>query len=66
MLNFLDGRERTLEEFANLGQATGWKLEGVKPGPLAAVMFSAAYNCVCVELKRHLHCIYIEAVSFFV
>ena len=42
MLNLLGGQERTLEEFANLGEATGWKLEGVKSGPLVAVMFSAA------------------------
>ena len=42
MLNLFDGQERTLEEFTNLGQATGWKLEGVKSGPLVAVLFSAA------------------------
>ncbi|KAI0064197.1 S-adenosyl-L-methionine-dependent methyltransferase [Artomyces pyxidatus] len=41
MLNLLNGQERTASQFAALGEATGWKLEGIKPGPLAALMFSA-------------------------
>ncbi|KAI0063931.1 S-adenosyl-L-methionine-dependent methyltransferase [Artomyces pyxidatus] len=41
MLNLLNGQERTVSQFAALGEASGWKLEGVKPGALAALVFSA-------------------------
>ncbi|KAI0057865.1 S-adenosyl-L-methionine-dependent methyltransferase [Artomyces pyxidatus] len=41
MLNLVNGQERTLSQFVELGKATGWKLEGVKPGVLAALEFSA-------------------------
>ncbi|THH06774.1 hypothetical protein EW146_g9509 [Bondarzewia mesenterica] len=41
MLNLVNGLERTPEEFLELGDATGWKLESVKPGPLTAFVFSA-------------------------
>ncbi|KDQ29760.1 hypothetical protein PLEOSDRAFT_27563 [Pleurotus ostreatus PC15] len=40
MLFLLDGRERTTGEYAELGRLTGWKLESVKPGPIAAFIFS--------------------------
>ncbi|THU96154.1 S-adenosyl-L-methionine-dependent methyltransferase [Dendrothele bispora CBS 962.96] len=37
----LDGKERTRDDFEQLGKETGWKLESVKPGKLAAFIFSA-------------------------
>ncbi|KAI0261382.1 S-adenosyl-L-methionine-dependent methyltransferase [Gloeopeniophorella convolvens] len=40
MLAILNGRERTEEEFRALGAAAGWKLEVVRPGVLAAFIFS--------------------------
>ncbi|KAI0261389.1 S-adenosyl-L-methionine-dependent methyltransferase [Gloeopeniophorella convolvens] len=42
MLTILNGQERTFEEFVALGAATGWKLEGAKPGPLTAFVFAPA------------------------
>ncbi|KAI0267868.1 S-adenosyl-L-methionine-dependent methyltransferase [Gloeopeniophorella convolvens] len=42
MLTILNGQERTFEQFIALGAATGWKLEGAKPGPLTAFVFSPA------------------------
>ncbi|KAI0063775.1 S-adenosyl-L-methionine-dependent methyltransferase [Artomyces pyxidatus] len=42
MLTLLNGKERTLSQFAQLGAASGWKFEGVRPGIFAAFEFSAA------------------------
>ncbi|KAI0068103.1 S-adenosyl-L-methionine-dependent methyltransferase [Artomyces pyxidatus] len=42
MLNIINGQERTLNQFVELGAVTGWKLDGVKPGILAALVFSPA------------------------
>ena len=42
MLSLLDAQERTFRDFTDLGHATGWKLEGVQPGPLAAIVFGPA------------------------
>ncbi|KAI0064216.1 S-adenosyl-L-methionine-dependent methyltransferase [Artomyces pyxidatus] len=41
MLNMLNGQERTVNQFMALGEATGWKLEDVKPGALGVLVFSA-------------------------
>ncbi|KAL0952687.1 hypothetical protein HGRIS_006926 [Hohenbuehelia grisea] len=40
MMTLLGGRERTIEEFVELGKESGWKLEEVKPGPLATFIYS--------------------------
>ncbi|KZV63584.1 S-adenosyl-L-methionine-dependent methyltransferase [Peniophora sp. CONT] len=40
MMNLFDGQERTVSQFIELGEATGWKLESVKPGMMAALVFS--------------------------
>ncbi|KAE9392372.1 S-adenosyl-L-methionine-dependent methyltransferase [Gymnopus androsaceus JB14] len=40
MLASYDGKERTETDFKNLGLETGWKLESVKPGVLAALVYS--------------------------
>ncbi|KAI0267887.1 S-adenosyl-L-methionine-dependent methyltransferase [Gloeopeniophorella convolvens] len=40
MLTILNGKERTFEEFVALGSASGWKLEGAKPGPVTAFIFA--------------------------
>ncbi|KAI0063823.1 S-adenosyl-L-methionine-dependent methyltransferase [Artomyces pyxidatus] len=42
MFNLGNGQERTLAQFVQLGEASGWKFEGVRPGLLAALEFSAA------------------------
>jgi len=45
MLNLCGSQERTLDEFIELGKASGWKFESVKTGgvhPIASVVFSAA------------------------
>ncbi|KAF9264340.1 S-adenosyl-L-methionine-dependent methyltransferase [Marasmius fiardii PR-910] len=42
MLNLMNGMERTVGDFVELGNASGWKLESVKPGPLATLIFSAS------------------------
>ncbi|KAL0955316.1 hypothetical protein HGRIS_004201 [Hohenbuehelia grisea] len=42
MMTMLGGRERTIEEFVKLGDATGWKLESVKTGPLARLIYAPA------------------------
>ncbi|KAI0041965.1 S-adenosyl-L-methionine-dependent methyltransferase [Auriscalpium vulgare] len=42
MLTTLNGLERTFSQFVELGARTGWKFEAVKPGMLAAFVFSAA------------------------
>ncbi|KAI0041964.1 S-adenosyl-L-methionine-dependent methyltransferase [Auriscalpium vulgare] len=42
MLTTLNGLERTFSQFVELGARTGWKFEAVKPGILAAFVFSAA------------------------
>lgn len=42
MMNLLNGQERTVVQFAELGEAAGWKLESVKPGGMAAFIYSAA------------------------
>ncbi|KAI0040625.1 S-adenosyl-L-methionine-dependent methyltransferase [Auriscalpium vulgare] len=42
MMNILNGQERTFEQFVELGARTGWRFEGVKPGVLAALVFSVA------------------------
>ncbi|KAJ7250604.1 S-adenosyl-L-methionine-dependent methyltransferase [Mycena rebaudengoi] len=41
MMTIFNGKERTVDEFRALGDATGWKLEEVKPGMLFAFVFSA-------------------------
>jgi hypothetical protein len=41
MLVLLNGKERTVLEFIELGETTGWKLEDVKPGLMNAMVFSA-------------------------
>ncbi|KAI0064254.1 S-adenosyl-L-methionine-dependent methyltransferase [Artomyces pyxidatus] len=40
MMILINGEERTLSQFVELGNATGWKLESIKPGMLAALVFS--------------------------
>ncbi|KAI0260406.1 S-adenosyl-L-methionine-dependent methyltransferase [Gloeopeniophorella convolvens] len=40
MLTLSNGKERTFEEFVALGAASGWKLEGVKPGQVTAIVFA--------------------------
>ncbi len=40
MLAMVDGRERTAGDFEELGRMTGWKLETIKPGAMAAFIFS--------------------------
>ncbi|KAL0578011.1 hypothetical protein V5O48_003961 [Marasmius crinis-equi] len=40
MLAYFNTRERMEHEFRRLGQATGWKLETVKPGILATLVFT--------------------------
>ncbi|KAI0041973.1 S-adenosyl-L-methionine-dependent methyltransferase [Auriscalpium vulgare] len=42
MLNMMNGQERTFAQFVELGARTGWKFEGVKPGMLPALVFTAA------------------------
>ncbi|KAI0063786.1 S-adenosyl-L-methionine-dependent methyltransferase [Artomyces pyxidatus] len=42
MFNMANGQERTLAQFVQLGNASGWKFEGVRPGLLAAFEFSTA------------------------
>ena len=34
-----NGQERTISQFIELGEATGWKLEKVVPGKMAAFTF---------------------------
>ncbi|KAJ6475817.1 S-adenosyl-L-methionine-dependent methyltransferase [Mycena vitilis] len=41
MMTVFNGKERTVDEFRALGEATGWKLEEVKPGMLFGFVFSA-------------------------
>ncbi|KIK59999.1 hypothetical protein GYMLUDRAFT_44008 [Collybiopsis luxurians FD-317 M1] len=40
LLTMYNGKERTYEEYARLGQETGWKLEEVRPGKLSALIFT--------------------------
>ncbi|KAJ3907134.1 S-adenosyl-L-methionine-dependent methyltransferase [Lentinula edodes] len=40
MLTMYDGQERTLEEYTQLGKEAGWKLNNVKKGELAALIFT--------------------------
>ncbi|KAJ8503578.1 hypothetical protein ONZ45_g10735 [Pleurotus djamor] len=40
MWTLFNSKERTLEEFRELGRSTGWKLEMVKKGSLAALVFA--------------------------
>ncbi|KAF8060936.1 S-adenosyl-L-methionine-dependent methyltransferase [Lyophyllum atratum] len=43
MLNLFNARERTLNEFIELGKASGWKFDLLKHGnPLSAIVFSPA------------------------
>ncbi|KAF9270532.1 S-adenosyl-L-methionine-dependent methyltransferase [Marasmius fiardii PR-910] len=42
MLAYFNTRERMEHEFRQLGEATGWKLEVVKPGTLATLVFRPA------------------------
>ncbi|KAK1232072.1 hypothetical protein PQX77_004790 [Marasmius sp. AFHP31] len=42
MLAYFDTRERMEHEFRQLGESTGWKLDVVKPGVLATLVFSAS------------------------
>jgi hypothetical protein len=42
MLNLMNGMERTVAGFVDLGKETGWKLESFKPGPLTVFVFSVA------------------------
>lgn len=41
MMNLFNGKERTEEEFRELGRSVGWNLERVTRGPLSTFMFSA-------------------------
>ncbi|KAG6832062.1 hypothetical protein H0H92_005484 [Tricholoma furcatifolium] len=41
MLNLVNGKERTEEEFRQLGLSVGWKLESIVRGPMNALTFSA-------------------------
>ncbi|KAF7368965.1 4-O-methyltransferase 1 [Mycena venus] len=41
MMTVFNGKERTVDQFKALGEATGWKLEEVKPGMLFGFVFSA-------------------------
>jgi hypothetical protein len=42
MMNFFNGKERTVLEFNELGKETGWKLEAVKGGEImSSLLFSA-------------------------
>ena len=41
MLSVLNGKERTEDEFKELGDATGWKLEKVTVGSVTAFAFKA-------------------------
>lgn len=41
MLNLFNGKERTVAEFMELGNATGWRLEAAKGGLMTAMVFSA-------------------------
>ncbi|KAJ3848237.1 S-adenosyl-L-methionine-dependent methyltransferase [Lentinula lateritia] len=40
LLTMYNGKERTLEEYTQLGRECGWKLEEVKPGKLSALVFT--------------------------
>ncbi|GAW03924.1 S-adenosyl-L-methionine-dependent methyltransferase [Lentinula edodes] len=40
LLTMYNGKERTLEEYTQLGRESGWKLEEVKPGKLTAFVFT--------------------------
>ncbi|KAL0574006.1 hypothetical protein V5O48_007950 [Marasmius crinis-equi] len=40
MLTYFNTRDRTIHEFTELGRAAGWKLEEVKPGMLATLVFT--------------------------
>lgn len=40
MLTMYDGKERTYEEFEQLGKESGWKLEKVKDGEIATMVFT--------------------------
>ncbi|KAJ3927862.1 MAG: S-adenosyl-L-methionine-dependent methyltransferase [Lentinula lateritia] len=40
LLTMYNGKERTLEEYTQLGRESGWKLEEVKPGKLSALVFT--------------------------
>jgi hypothetical protein len=40
MLNLFNGKERTVGQFIELGKQSGWKLEHVRPGLMAALVFS--------------------------
>ncbi|KAF8218310.1 S-adenosyl-L-methionine-dependent methyltransferase [Mycena galopus ATCC 62051] len=40
MMTVFNGKERTVDQFRALGEATGWKLEEVKPGMLFGFVFS--------------------------
>jgi len=41
MLTLFGGKERTLDQFVALGDATGWKLEKVMQGMPCAIAFRA-------------------------
>jgi len=38
-MNMHGGKERTIEEFEELGRESGWKLEAVKPAPLSVLIY---------------------------
>lgn len=40
-MGFFNGKERTEEEFRELGRSTGWKLEKIVRGILPTFIFSA-------------------------
>ena len=40
MMSMFNGKERTVEDFVELGEQSGWKLGSVVPGKLAALTFS--------------------------
>jgi len=42
MFTLYGGKERTLEQFVALGDATGWRLEAAKSGIPSTFMFAPA------------------------
>ena len=42
MMNLLDGQEQTVGQFVELGKATGWQLEDVRPGKMTSLVFGPA------------------------
>jgi hypothetical protein len=41
MMSMMGSQERTVDEFRELGEKTGWKLDSIKPGLVATMVYSA-------------------------